>query len=111
MRKRVIWTVWDSNMPPIDIQESHVIANVRLYQPENGGRRSPILPPHFTCPIEIDGELFTCRLYLADIGRIDPGGEATVPIRFLAPELVSDKVKLGLAFKLWDGRYFAEGPC
>jgi hypothetical protein len=59
--------------------------------------------------MEIAGELFTCRLYLTDAGRIDPGSEATVPIRFLAPELVFDKLEPGLSFRLWDGKYFAEG--
>src|SRR5215813_3758670 len=96
------------NMPAIDVSELQVIADVRLFRSEEGGRSSAILAPHFTCPMEIAGELFTCRLYLTEVGRIDPGSEATVPIRFLAPELVSDKLK-PLSFKLWDGHYFAEG--
>jgi len=99
----------DSNMPAIDVSEPQVIASVRLFRSEDGGRPSAILAPHFTCPMEIAGELFTCRLYLTEVGRIDPGCEATVPIRFLAPELVSDKLEPGLSFKLWDGHYFAEG--
>lgn len=96
-------------MPAIDVSEPQVIANIRLYPSEQGGRASAILAPHFTCPMEIAGELFTCRLYLAEAGRIDPGSEATVPIRFLAPELVSDKLEPGLSFRLWDGKYFADG--
>jgi hypothetical protein len=59
--------------------------------------------------MEIAGELFTCRLYLTEVGRIDPGNEAIVPIRFLVPELISDKLESGLLFKLWEGHYFAEG--
>jgi hypothetical protein len=96
-------------MPAIDVSEPQVIASVRLFRSEDGGRASAILAPHFTCPMEIAGELFTCRLYLTEVGRIDPGSEATVPIRFLAPELVSDKLEPGLSFRLWDGHYFGEG--
>lgn len=96
-------------MPAIDVSEPQVIAKIRLYRSEQGGRASAILAPHFTCPMEIAGELFTCRLYLTEAGRIDPGSEATVPIRFLAPDLVSDKLDPGLLFRLWDGKYFAEG--
>ena len=96
-------------MPAIDLGEPQVIANVRLFRWEQGGRLSAILAPHFNCPMEIAGELFTCRLYLTEVGRINPGSEATVPIRFLAPELVSDKLEPGLSFRLWDGDYFADG--
>ena len=59
--------------------------------------------------MEIAGEFFTCRLYLDEVGRISRGSEATVPIRFLAPEFVCGKLEAGLAFRQLDGRYFAEG--
>ena len=55
----------------------------------------PSSPPTVTCPMEIAGELFTCRLYLDEVGRISPGSEATVPMRFLAPELVAGKLEAG----------------
>ena len=96
-------------MPTIDVNEPHVIAKVRLFRPDQGGRFSAILAPRFTCPMDIAGELFTCRIYLTKVRRIDPGSEAIVPIRFLAPELVLDKLEHGLSFKLWEGHYFAEG--
>jgi hypothetical protein len=51
-------------MSQIEVSEPHVIAKVRLFQSEEGGRPSAILAPHFTCPMEVAGELFTCRLYL-----------------------------------------------
>ena len=96
-------------MAAIDFNEPHAIARVRLFLPEEGGRTSPILAPHFTAPMDIGGELFSCRLYLTEIGRIDPGGEAIVPIRFLAPDLVFEKLRPGVSFRLWDGRCFAAG--
>jgi hypothetical protein len=54
-------------------------------------------------------QLFICRLYLNEVGGIDPGSEAAVPIRFLAPEFVSNKLEADLVFRLWSGSYFAEG--
>ncbi len=57
----------------------------------------------------IAGELFSGRLYLTEVGRIDLGSAATVPTRFLTPELLSDKLEPGLSFKLWDVHYSAEG--
>jgi hypothetical protein len=73
--------------------------------PEWQGR---LRPPRIS-DLHIAGELFTCRRCLTEVGRINPGSEATVPIRFLAPELVSDKFEPGLSFRLWDGDYFADG--
>jgi hypothetical protein len=96
-------------MPPIDNTEPHIVAEVRLFRTDEGGRTAGILAPQFTCPMEIAGEFLTCRLDLSDVGRIDPGCVATVPVRFLAPELVRDKLRSGLPFKLWDGRFFAQG--
>ena len=96
-------------MPPIDNSEPHIIAEVRLLRTDEGGRTTGIIAPQFTCPMEIAGEFLTCRLYLDDVGRIDPGCAATVPVRFLAPELVRDKLHNGLPFKLWEGRFFADG--
>jgi hypothetical protein len=96
-------------MQPIDNTEPHITAEVRLFRTDEGGRAVGILAPHFTCPMEIAGEFLTCRLYLSDVGRMDPGRVATVPIGILAPELARDKLHDGLRFKLWDRRFFAEG--
>jgi hypothetical protein len=96
-------------MPQIDANGPHLIAEVRLLKTGEGGRSSPLLPPHFTCPMEIAGELLTCRLYLESVGRADPGSIITVPVRFLAPELVRGKLNPGLHSRLWDGKFFADG--
>ncbi len=33
----------------------------------------------------------------------------TVPVRFLAPELVREKLEAGVRFRLWEGKFIAEG--
>ncbi|MCK6538346.1 MAG: hypothetical protein L6Q84_35685, partial [Polyangiaceae bacterium] len=88
---------------------SRVVARVRLRATEAGGRRSPVPPVRFKCPVYFEDDrtqAYDCALLLDELGvTLEPGGEPRdVTLRFLFPELVADKLKPGGRLVLWEGR-------
>jgi hypothetical protein len=86
-----------------------IIARVRLYETGRGGRQGPTPPDRFGCVFEIDGEYFDCRLLLEGVGSLAPGQTATVPIKFLHPDLLVGRLSDSVVFHLWEGKPIAEG--
>ena len=86
-------------------REGHIIAEVHLFSTESGGRSSRTPSKFFGCPAEIQGELFDCRLILGESACLAPGDTATLPIRFLSPDTVLSKLKVGDEIRLWESRY------
>jgi hypothetical protein len=86
-----------------------IIASVRFYATERGGRKEPTPPGIFRCPLEFEGKKFDCGLHLEKIGSIAPGTDATVPISLLFPALIKPRLKVGSRFTLWEMRTIAEG--
>ncbi len=86
-----------------------IIASVRFYPTEEGGRRVATSPMLFKCPLEFKGEKFDCGLHLEKSGALAPGATATVPITLLFPTLVKPRLKVGSRFTLWEMRTIAEG--
>jgi hypothetical protein len=86
-----------------------IIASVRFYSTEEGGRRVPTSPKLFKCPLDFEGEKFDCGLHLEQSGPLSPGSNATVPITFLFPDLIKPRLKVGSPFTLWEMRTIAEG--
>ena len=75
-----------------------------------GGRKRPLPPETFGCPLYFDEEAVDCRLLLDEIGHgLPPGESAEVSIRFLWPDLARRHAAVGRKFRLWDGGFFAEG--
>src|SRR4051794_13472840 len=91
---------------PMDSQPPDLLVQITLFETEKGGRQSPILPPHFTCPLMVNEELFTCRLYFE--AAIHPGQTFTPKMRLLLAE-VQNELRPGATFALWDGRPIASG--
>src|SRR5262245_10852780 len=90
-----------------------IIARVRLFSTEAGGRRSAIPATRFRCPAffgEQRQNANDCVLLLDQIGAgLEPGGVSRdVPIKFAARDLVADKLRPGARFVLWDGRDIGE---
>jgi hypothetical protein len=54
-------------------------------------------------------ENYECRLLLDDVGSVDPGEQATIPIKFLRPDLIKPQLQIGDQFKLRESRVIAEG--
>jgi hypothetical protein len=88
---------------------SIVIAKLHFYTTAEGGRKGPILPPHFSCPFEIENQAYDCRLSLKEAKPIYPGDVAVLPIQFLRPDLVLAKLSVGRKFFLWELGHIAEG--
>lgn len=86
-----------------------IIASLSLYSDSEGGRRLPIRPPIFKCPLEFEGEKFDCGIHLAEGSPLFPGSSASVPITFLFPELIKSRLKVGSRFTLWEMRTIGEG--
>jgi hypothetical protein len=53
--------------------------------------------------------MFDCILLLQTVGPLAPGTTATVPIRFLSPDLIKPRLATGVRFKLWEIRDIADG--
>lgn len=66
-------------------------------------------PDVFRCVFEFEGAGFDCALLLTDLGSLAPGNEAVVPVAFLFPEHVKARLQPGSRFRLWEGKYIAEG--
>lgn len=87
-----------------------ILANIKFYNIEQGGRKSPTPKDYFGCPVDIDGQKNDCRLLLNVIGSIKPGESKTdVPIKFLCSDTVIKKLSIGKKFFLWEVGYIGEG--
>jgi hypothetical protein len=86
-----------------------IIAHLRLYSVQEGGRKSITPPEIFRCVFEFEGQAFDCALLLNEVGPLAPGQEYTVPIAFLFPNYVKHQLATGSRFRLWEGRYVGEG--
>jgi len=88
-----------------------VTARVRLYTTDEGGRTGPIRGKVGT-PMKIDGkddEYNDCWMILPDGREAHPGETLIVTIAFSRPKLVAPWVKIGMTFRLWEGKFVAEG--
>lgn len=86
-----------------------ILARVTFLRTEEGGRKGPTPSNFFGCPFLMDEQMNDCRLVLTDVGAISPGQTVEVPIAFLVPKLVVDRLKVGRKFKLWEMGIIAEG--
>ena len=86
-----------------------IFARVHFFRAEDGGRKGPTSPKFFGCPFLMDGQKNDCRLVLSEVGSISPGQTIEVPIAFLAPNLVIERLKVGRKFELWEMGIIAEG--
>ncbi|MCK4997903.1 MAG: hypothetical protein KAS23_00155 [Anaerohalosphaera sp.] len=41
--------------------------------------------------------------------NIELGEWVTVPVKFLSPDLIKPRLKVGDKFKLWEGKFIADG--
>jgi hypothetical protein len=86
-----------------------VVATLRLVPSDKGGRHSPIMASGFGCLFEHDGNVNDCRLLLEGTGDVWPGQQLTVPIKFLRPDLVRSRLRVGDSFRLFEGKVIAHG--
>ena len=95
------------------------IVRIQLLTTEEGGRRFPLLSPHFRCPVffedipelSVPGHAYDCNLFVAELNRqILPGDTVEeIAMAFLAPDLVFPHLKPGARFRLWEGKTIGTG--
>lgn len=86
-----------------------IIASIHLLSADEGGRKSPLMASMFGCIFEHAGEANDCRLLLEGKGDVWPGQQISVPIKFLSPELVRPRLRVGDPFRLFEGKVIAHG--
>jgi hypothetical protein len=96
-------------MQPLTADTADIVAHVRFYTPSEGGRQGPTRSDQFGCLFELNGECFDCRLLLDDVGALQPGQQAKVPIKFLSPHLLQHRLRCGQKFHLREATTIAEG--
>jgi hypothetical protein len=88
--------------------EADVIIRIRLVDPIDGGRNSPIVGPDYRCPMFIRGNGFDCRLF--DLGAgIQFGKDYDVGAMFLSPGDALLGAYAGEDITLWEGKTIATG--
>ena len=86
-----------------------ITGDVWLYGEGEGARKSATPSGQFGCIFVYEGEAFDCRLLLDDSGPIEPGERAKVPIKFLRPELIKQRLGVGSRFCLREVGTIGEG--
>ena len=87
-----------------------IYVSVKFYSSSENGRRLPTNSKTFGVIFVIGESKHDCRLLLSEIGPISPGEtKSSVPIKFLCPDMVIPKIKVGMEFNLWDMREIASG--
>jgi hypothetical protein len=86
-----------------------IIAAIRMYTSEAGGKVKSISGEQFGCPFFYNQEGFDCRLLLEEKQNLQAGDTVKLSIKFLFPEDIKPKLKRGDKFTLWDLGTFAEG--
>jgi hypothetical protein len=86
-----------------------LIAEVRLYAPDQGGRTTPIRST-FRCPCAVTNVkpamMHSAELLLGS-EPMNPGQSRRLGFAFLTPD-GADAMRQAGKFYLWDGRFFAE---
>lgn len=82
---------------------------VHFLSTKEGGRQGPTRPDFHRCPLKYQGEFFDCQLMLHDSGPIAPGETRIVPVVFVSPELIKNRLRVGDTFELWEIGKKAEG--
>lgn len=85
-----------------------IIATIDLLPTLEGGREVPTEPIQMGYIFVFDNAMYSCHLMLGGMPPIKPGEKATVPIKFLDPE-VKSLLKVGDKFELQDYRTIATG--
>lgn len=94
-----------------------VIATIHLIRTEEGGRKQPLPPKIFGCPVffenvpELQEHGYDCRFLLAEHAEpISPGRTVDgIALLFLSPDEVLPHMKPGVRFSLWEGKTIGSG--
>ena len=86
-----------------------IIAQITLLPTSAGGRQGPTPTEIFGCPLGFGDQHFDVRFDLTAIGSVSPGETVQVPGKFLSPDLIKNRLRVGSQFTLWEGKKIGEG--
>lgn len=86
-----------------------IIAVIRLFSSKDGGRSGPTPKDKLHCMMVLGEQHFDVRIHLDNIGALQPGQDATVPISFFSLDLAKHLVHRGAKFKLREMKVIGEG--
>jgi hypothetical protein len=89
--------------------EPDIIAKIRFYTTQEGGRQKPITVQIYKGVMQFQGEQFSCGLLLKEVYPIDLGATVTVPMLFLVPNQIKPRLKVGDHFTLREIGTVGEG--
>jgi hypothetical protein len=84
-------------------------AEVKLLTSKEGGLKEPLTRQKVGSIFACENDSFSCFLILANDQQVFPGEKAVLSIKFVYPELIKPKLRVGDIFKLRDYRVFATG--
>jgi hypothetical protein len=95
------------------LEKHDAVVRVHLRARDAGGRTSAIPNTMYRCPVFFDEQreqANDCVFFFNQTEEVAaPGGPGVqVPVNFLVPELVAEKLKVGARFTLWEGRDIGE---
>jgi hypothetical protein len=90
-------------------QFGEIIARVRLFLADAGGRGGPTPSDKFGCLMVIDEKNFDVRIHLEQIGSISPGQTAKVLVSFLDWECARKYCSVGKKFFLRELKTVGDG--
>jgi len=85
------------------------VAELTFLPTSDGGRKGPTPADWFGCPLQFESARYDVRFDLSHSGPIKPGDTVQVPGRFLVPDLILSKLKVGSVFQLWELQVIAHG--
>lgn len=88
--------------------DSDIIAQIKLLATENGGRKNQLPSGIFKCIFVFQEENFDCGI-LTGQEQIRPGDQTKISIKFLFPEYLKSRLKIGSKFYLREMNTIGEG--
>ena len=88
---------------------SEAIIRVRLLTEEEGGRKGDIEEQKYSCPLFSNGKAYDCRFVKSVAFKYQLGKVYEIPVKFLRPDLVMEKLYIVAKISLWEGETIGEG--
>ena len=86
-----------------------IVVELRLLPTSRGGRMSPIRRGEYRAVFGVDGQYFSCRLFVSMPDGMAPGETAHFGVQFLVPQVALPFFGVGTHFTLWDHRTIGRG--
>lgn len=90
-------------------KQAKITAEIQLLRTDQNGLGAPLTQKKVGCIFTYRGEDFSCFILIDDGKGLSPGMAGEIFIKFVYPELIVPRLKVGARFDLRDYRVFAHG--